>query len=348
MQCRYTLRSLVLVASLLAACGGVACSGGGGDGGEEGGLHFAYVTNGVADFWTNAEAGAMAGAEEYGVRVTVLMPAGGITDQKNQIEDLLAKGVDGIAISPIDPVNQVDLIDKACAQTIVITHDSDAPGTKRRCYIGMDNYIAGRMCGELVAEAIPDGGKFAIFIGRLEQDNARRRRQGVIDGALGRSHDASRTDAPDARITSADGRFQLVGTYTDQFDRARGKANVEDALSRHPDLACVVCLFGYNPPLAIEALRGAGKLGEVKIVAFDEDPDTLQGIIDGAVVGTIVQDPFLYGKDSVRVLKGLHQGLELAELGFDADGFLDIPARTIRADNVVEFWAQLKKNLGQE
>ena len=336
MQLRRLSSALALFA--LAACGG----------GGEGGPHFAYVTNGVADFWTNADAGAKAGAAEYGVQVTVLMPAGGITDQKNQIEDLITKGVDGIAISPIDPVNQIDLIDKACAQTIVITHDSDAPGTKRQAYIGMDNYIAGRMCGELVKEAIPSGGEFAIFIGRLEQDNARRRRQGVIDGAFGRSNDAFRNDPPDAQITSDDGKFQLVGTYTDQFDRARGKANVEDALSRYPDLACVVCLFGYNPPLAIEALRGAGKLGEVKIVAFDEDPDTLQGIIDGTVAGTIVQNPYRYGKDSVRVLKGLHEGKSLDELGFDADGFLDIPARTIRTDNVEAFWAELKKNLGQE
>ena len=334
------LRHLPIALSLLFV---TACGGSG-----ESGPQFAYVTNGVADFWTNAEAGALAGGEEYGVDVTVLMPAGGITDQKNQVEDLITKGVAGIAISPIDPANQIDLIDKACAQTIVITHDSDAPGTKRLAYIGMDNYIAGRMCGELVIEAIPEGGKFAIFIGRLEQDNARRRRQGVIDGAFDRSNDPDRTDAPDAQITSEDGKFQLVGTYTDQFDRARGKANVEDALSRHPDLACVVCLFGYNPPLAIEALRGAGKLGEVKIVAFDEDPDTLQGIIDGIVAGTIVQDPFRYGKDSIRVLKGLHEGQSLDALGFDADGILDIPARTIRSDNVEAFWAELKKNLGQE
>jgi len=331
------------LSSALALFALAACSGGGQDGPQ-----FAYVTNGVADFWTNADAGAKAGAAEYGVKVTVLMPAGGITDQKNQIEDLITKGVDGIAISPIDPVNQIDLIDKACAQTIVITHDSDAPGTKRLGYIGMDNYIAGRMCGELVKETIPEGGKFAIFIGRLEQDNARRRRQGVIDAVFGRSSDPTRNDAPDAQIKSDDGRLELVGTYTDQFDRARGKANVEDALSRHPDLACVVCLFGYNAPLALEALRGAGRLGQVKIVAFDEAPDTLQGVIDGTVAGTIVQNPYLYGKDSVRVLKGLHEGQGLDELGFDAEGFLDIPARTIRADNVEAFWAELKTNLGQE
>src|SRR5438552_13219157 len=132
----------------------------------------AYVTNGIASFWVIAEAGVKAGGEKYGAIANAYMPAEGIADQKRIIEDLLTRGVDGIDISPIDPANQADLIDQACEQTKVITHDSDAPGTKRLCYIGMDNYTAGRMCGKLVKEAMPEGGSVMIFIGRLEQDNS--------------------------------------------------------------------------------------------------------------------------------------------------------------------------------
>ncbi len=147
-----------------------------------------YLTNGVASFWVIAEAGAKAGGEKFNADVTVLMPAD-ISEQKRMVEDSMTRGVDGIAISPIDPVNQTPLIDQAAKVTKVITHDSDAPKSKRLCYIGMDNYTAGRMCGKFVKEALPKGGKLAIFIGRLEQDNARRRRQGVIDELLDRSSD---------------------------------------------------------------------------------------------------------------------------------------------------------------
>src|SRR5947208_3744013 len=149
----------------------------------------AYVTNGIASFWVIAEQGVKAGGEKYGANAKAYMPAEGVADQKRIIEDLLTRGVDGIAISPIDPANQGDLINHACEATKVITHDSDAPGTNRLCYIGMDNYTAGRMCGKLVKEAMPEGGSVMIFIGRLEQDNARRRRQGVIDELLDRSVD---------------------------------------------------------------------------------------------------------------------------------------------------------------
>ena len=221
--------------------------------------HVAYITNGVASFWVIGEAGAKAAGEEVGAKVTVLMPAEGVSGQKRMIEDMITKGVDGMAISPIDPENQTGLLNKAAKYTRLITQDSDAPDSDRIAYIGVDNYDAGRMCGQLVSEALPEGGKIAIFIGRLEQDNARRRRQGVIDAILGRDHDPSRFDPPDEPLEV--GKWHIVGTYTDQFDLSQGKANAEDVISNHPDIAGMVGLFVFNPPLILEALKSADKLG---------------------------------------------------------------------------------------
>ncbi len=307
--------------------------------------HVAYITNGVASFWVIAESGANAGGEEADCDVTVLMPAEGISDQKRMIEDMITKGVDGMAISPIDPENQIGLLNKAAKYTKLITQDSDAPGCDRLAYIGMDNYIAGRMCGELMAEALPEGGKVGIFVGRLEQDNARRRRQGVIDAILGRDNDATRFDPPDEPIK--EGKWNIVGTYTDQFDLAQAKANVEDALSRHSDIAGMVGLFAYNPTMILEALKQGDKLGEVQVIGFDEADETLSGIQEGHIHGTVVQNPFEYGRRSVLLLAGLARGKSLAELGMPENNFMNIPARQIRKDNVDEYWAELKKNLGK-
>lgn len=337
---------LLLLSIVVLGCNksSTPTSGEGGSSGDR--PRVAYVTNGVASFWTIAQSGAMQGAKEFDAEAQVLMPAEGISDQKRMIEDLITKGIDGIAVSPIDPANQTDLLNQAAKYTNLITHDSDAPDADRLCYIGMDNYIAGRLCGDLVKEAMPEGGKVAIFLGRMEQDNARRRRQGVIDSILERSEDPSRFDPPGAEIK--EGKWHIVGTYTDQFDRAQGKANAEDALSRHPDLDGMVGLFAYNPPLMLEALKQADKLGKVQVIGFDEDEETLQAIVDGTVYGTVVQNPFEYGRQSVRVLAGLARGQSLTDLGIPESGFLDIEARQIRQDNVAEFWAELKKNLGEE
>jgi ABC-type sugar transport system substrate-binding protein len=223
------------------------------------GPEYAFITNGVADFWTIGKAGAEKAATDLGVNVTVIMPAS-ITDQTRKIEDVLTRGTAGIAISPINPANQGEVLAKAAAATNLITHDSDAPDSPRLVYIGMDNYEAGMLCGRLVRDALPEGGKVMVFIGRLDQDNSQRRRQGCIDGILGREPDPSRRDDPGAELASDNGKYLILGTMTDQFDRAKAKANAEDALLRHPDVAAMVGLFEYNPPLILEALERAGRL----------------------------------------------------------------------------------------
>jgi ribose transport system substrate-binding protein len=299
----------------------------------------AYVTNGTASFWVIAAAGAKAAAKEVGADVDIRMP-GDPTEQKQTVENLLVRGIDGIAISPIDPDNQTGMIDEACAQTRVITHDSDAPKSKRLCYVGMDNYEAGRMCGSLVVEALPEGGEIVIFIGRIEQDNARKRRQGVIDEILGRPKNSAHYDPPGAPLKNA--KFKILDTRTDQFDRSRAKANAEDAIALHPNLACMVGLFAYNPPACLEALRGAGKLGKIKVVAFDEADETLQGILDGPVFGTVVQQPYAYGYESVRVLAALARGDRSV---LPESGFLDIPAQIVRRANARPFWDDLTQKL---
>jgi ribose transport system substrate-binding protein len=98
----------------------------------------------------------------------------------------------------------------------------------------------------------------------------------------------------------------------------------------------------------LEALKQGDKLGKIKVIGFDEDDETLQGIKDGTVYGTVVQNPFEYGRQSVTILAGLARGKTLAELGVPDDGFVNIPARQIRRDNLDEFWAELKKNMGEQ
>ena len=85
---------------------------------------YAFITNGAADFWEHARAGANKAAEDLNVKVDVITPAS-TTDQTRKIEDLLTRGIDGIAISPIDPANQIEAINNAAAKTNLITHDSD-------------------------------------------------------------------------------------------------------------------------------------------------------------------------------------------------------------------------------
>ncbi|MGV3773711.1 MAG: sugar-binding protein [Verrucomicrobiales bacterium] len=304
----------------------------------------AYVTNGVDPFWNTAAAGVRAAEKEFGVECEVMMPGKGIVDQKRMIEGLLARGVDGIAISPIDAENQVDLINEAASQIPVITHDSDAPKSKRLCFVGMDNYKAGRAAGKLVKEALPDGGQIMIFVGRLEQLNSQQRRQGVIDELLDKpvqALDKLSFDPPGLELKGP--KYTILDTRTDNFDYSRAKANAEDAITANPQLNCMVGLFAYNIPACLEAVKGAKKTDQIKLVSFDEQNATLQGIIDGQVYGTISQQPYKYGYESVRILSGLARGDKSV---LPEGGFLEVPIVEVKKANVEPFWTELKKLQG--
>ncbi|MBX3179851.1 MAG: substrate-binding domain-containing protein [Candidatus Hydrogenedentes bacterium] len=338
----------------VVACAGIAlagCGGGETSAPPEGGsaadsgaggkrIKLAYVTNGVDPFWDVAAAGVRAAARDFDVDVQVLMPPKGLIDQKRMIETALATGIDGLAMSPIDAANQVGFINQACAVTNVITQDADAPESNRLCFVGMDNYKAGREAGKLVKEAIPEGGKVMIFVGRLEQSNSQQRRQGVIDELL----DAPMQDANNLTMSPASEVIQgenytILGTLTDNFDYAKAKSNAEDTIASHGDLACMVGLFAYNIPNCLKAVRDAGKLGQIKMVSFDEADDTLQGIVDGHVHGTVSQQPYNYGYDSVRILAGLARGDQSV---LPEGGMLEVPVVVVRKENVEEFRTNLE------
>ena len=232
------------------------------------------------------------------------------------------------------------MLNQWAAKVPLITQDSDAPNTDRRMYIGMDNYIAGRMCGELVREALPDGGNVMLLIGRLEQDNSKRRRQGVIDVLMGR--DSLGEYDPTGEEIKGD-KYTIIDTLTDQGDEAVAKRKAEDAITTYPEMNAMVGLFAYNPPQILAALKSQGKLGQIKVIGFDEADDTLQGIKDGTVQGTVVQNPYEYGFQSVKVLTSLLKGDDSV---IPESKFVDIPARTITKENVDEFWDDLKSKMG--
>jgi len=311
------------------------------DEGTDSSASFAYVTNGVDPFWDLCAAGVRIAEKEFGVSCEVLMPPKGVVDQKRMMETLLAKGIKGIAVSPVDAENQTPFLNEVAENTILITNDSDAPKSNRIVFIGTNNYKAGRALGGLVKKALPEGGEVMLFVGRLEQLNARQRRQGVIDELLDRpvqSLQQIEFDPVDAtNLTSDTSKYVILDTRTDNFDKARAKSNAEDAIAKYKDLKCMVGLFAYNPPACIDAIQEAGKLGSIKICGFDEQDALLQAITDGHAYGTISQQPWEYGYESIKMLKKISDGTQ-PETTYQEVSFLEVTQ-----ENIDEFWAKKKE-----
>ena len=252
-------------------------------------------------YWDRLFQGGESAAKYFDAQVTPIRCPTDDALQSQKIRDLVAQGIDGIIVSPVKPEAQTPLFNEIAAKIPLITVDSDSPNSNRIAFIGTNNYEAGRQCGDLVKTALPDGGKIVICVGSVESDNGRSRREGLLDALFDRAKDSTRSTEPlDAPIKA--GKYTLLQTLIDGADPAKAKTLAADAIQKHPDVKCFVGLWSYNTPALLEALSQAGKLGQIKIVGFDDLEPTLAGVEAGHVFATLVQDQYNMGFDSVMLM----------------------------------------------
>ena len=319
-------KRLVLIALLIAALTLSACSNStetADKAGQPAELKVAFVTNNAADFWTIARAGVeKADSELEGVTAEFrLVPDGTAAEQKRIIDDLLTKATDAIAISPVDPENQTGLLNDAAKRALVFTQDSDAPDSDRACYVGTDNVAAGRQAGELIKEALPGGGKIMLFVGKLDARNAQERIQGIKEVLKGT-------------------KVEILDTRTDDTDATRAKSNAADAIVKYPDIKALVGLWSYNGPAILSAVKDAKKTGQIQIVTFDEADETLAGIQDGFIHGTVVQQPYEFGYQAVKLMA---QALRGDRSFIPANKQIIIPTVVVNKANVADFKVKLNE-----
>src|SRR4051794_29273690 len=285
----------------------------------------AFVVNGASDFWKVAEAGvkkAQGELPKYDLQFKYPEQAAAAVQQR-MLDDLVAAGAAGIMVSAIDPKNQSESLNKVASQTVLFTTDSDAPQSKRIAYIGSSNTDLGKEAGKLMLKALPNGGKCIGFVGLPGADNARERIEGVKETLKG-------------------SKVELVDVRGDEIDQTRAKRNVEDVLAANPDVSCMVGFYSYNTPRIYEVLKEAGKLDKIKIIGFDEDPITLGGVKDGAIAGTVVQQPFEWGYQGMKLMAKYIEG---DKSGVPANGIIIVPGKVIDKANVDEFMGQMKQML---
>ena len=317
-------RKTIVYLIVLILVAGVGCSRTGNSGGK---LKLAFVTNNAADFWTIARKGCeQADGELDNVEVEFKIPSDGTAaEQRRIVDDLMAKGVSGIAISPVDPGNQTGMINDLAKQILVITQDSDAPASDRACYLGTDNRAAGHQAGELIKQALPQGGKIMVFVGKMDAENAQARFKGIketLDGS----------------------KVEILDVRTDDTDTVRAKANAADTIVNHPDIAALVGLWNYNGPAILNAVKDAGKVGQIKIVCFDEDDATLAGVKDGSIFATVVQQPYEFGYQSVQLMAKVLGGDRSL---IPTNKLKIIPTLVVNRDNVDEFTTKINRLRGR-
>ena len=259
----------------------------------------AFVVNVASDFWKLAEAGVKKAQTELGdgYETQFRYPAQGTAALQNALmDDLVAAGTDAIMISSVDPKTSTDAFNRIAAQIPLFTTDSDAPQSNRIAYLGSSNTDAGVQAGEIAKKALPDGGKCMGFVGFLGADNAVERIAGFRQAVEGSG-------------------IELVDVRGDDVDFAKARSNVDDVLAANPEITCMVGFYSYNSPKIFEALQAAGKIGAITVIAFDEDPITLGAVKDGSFAGTVVQQPFEWGYQGMKLMAAYLGRRQVADPG---------------------------------
>ena len=288
----------------------------------------AFITNSTSDFWKVARKGTeKADAELSDVTVAFKTTnTGAIEEQNGLIRQALDRDeADAIAISPVDPASQKTVINNAAKRAFVMTQDSDAPDTDRALYLGADNRAAGRQAGELIKQALPQGGKIMVFVGKREVQNAKDRFEGLKESLQG------------SKVT-------IIDLMTDDANASNARDNAYETLKKYPDIAGMVGLWSYNGPAIVQALKPEGKTGTIKIVCFDDEQETLAAIKEGAIFGTVAQQPYEYGYQAVKTAERILKGDRSAIPG---NKMIFIPTVVIQRNNVDDYKKKLDQLLGK-
>lgn len=284
-----------------------------------------FVVNGASDFWKIAEAGVKKAQTElpnYTLELKYPEQAAAAIQQR-LMDDLVAAGASAIMVSAVDPKTSTEALNRIGSQVPLFTTDSDAPDSNRVAYIGSSNTDAGKQAGELALKALPNGGKCIGFVGLLGADNARERIEGMKSALAG-------------------SKVELTDVRGDDIDQTRAKRNVEDALAANPDVPCLVGFYSYNTPRIYEVLKESGKLGQIKVIGFDEDPITLGGVREGTIAGTVVQQPYEWGYQGMKLMA---KYLEGDKSMIPANKLIIVPTKVIDKSNVDAFETELKARL---
>jgi ABC-type sugar transport system substrate-binding protein len=264
-------------------------------------------------FWAAVEKGFTDKGAELGVETVVVAPPAesDVQAQITQVEDLIAQGIDGLAIAPTDPNALAPVVEAAKAAGIPVVFVDTRGSNEGVTFIGTNNEVGAALAAQFMCENLPAGSDVAILQGLVSQSTGQARAEGSKKGLT-------------------DCGLNVVAEQTAEWDRAKGLSVTENILAGNPNLKGI---FGSNDNMAlgaVEALKAAGKLADVMVVGFDANPDAANSILAGEMTASIAQAPSNMGAFGLQALADLKDGKTL-------EAWIDTGTVLVTKDNAAEY-----------
>jgi ribose transport system substrate-binding protein len=242
-------------------------------------------------FYVAMKRGIDARAKELGWEVIYVSSQEDKAKQINGVQDMIARGVRGILISPIDATGVNAAYDAAAAARIPIISVARASNSPNQTlHVAMDEKQIGRDIASWTMQTVGGKGKVALLTGPAGSPTFKNVQDGYME-VVGRN--------PGIAVA-----FSQAGPLT----RERGLKQAEDALVANPDL---VAIYGANDDVALgaaQAVAAAGRKGKVLVTGMNGVPPALRGVKEGALALTVELNPVVWGRLGVDVLAGYLKG----------------------------------------
>ena len=275
--------TFLLVSGLIAACGSPAAPTR---------TTIAVIPKGTSHvFWQSVHAGARRAATELDVDIVWRGPLreDDRDSQVTEVENAVARRVNGIALAPLDEAALVAPVTSATRAGVpVVIFDSGLKGGDIVSFVATDNDKGGELAGEHLARVL--GGKGKVILMRYAEghDSTRRREDGFLR-ALAPHHGIEILSSNQFVGADVEGAYKRAEALLTRYKSADGTLGVDGVFAPNESSAFAV----------MRVLQDSGWAGKVKFIGFDASDGLLAGLRGGAIEALIVQDPVRMGYLSV-------------------------------------------------
>ncbi len=250
-------------------------------------------------FWVSCQAGALAAGKDLNVEILWNGPSLETEyDRQVQIMDsMIARHVDGIALSVSEKTALVPPLERAAAAGIPVTvFDSGINSEKYLTFVATNNYEAGQLGARKLAELVGGSGDIALLAHTPGSGSTMDREKGF--------NDVIEKEFP---------KIHIVATQYGMSDRSKARAAAENILTAHPNLAGIFASAEPSSMGVALALKARGLAGKTKFVAFDSSDSMVEDMRGGVIDSMVVQDPFRMTYEAVKIIVDHWNGKEPAK-----------------------------------
>ena len=215
----------------------------------------------------------------------MLDPAYDPAKQASMIEDLIIQKADVMLINTVDPTAVIASIKKCVEAGIpVVMHNANCALEGRKyteTFVGSDYFAQGYTVGKLVVEETGGKGNVVLITGKPGQIGSDERIRGI-------------------KKTFEGTNLKIIASQTAEWMKDKALIVMEDFLTRYPKIDVVI---GIDDPMALgalQAIKAAGRLKEIKIFGVNGNKEALDAIKAGEMQGTALQLSYLVGVYSLR------------------------------------------------